>query len=135
MRKIYYDEAKKELRGKVINGNVLISMIELISVCNLTAGLEHLMDKNIAMAVTCFVMSLITLVLVGFMIRDLNKQIEEKIEYLGDMHDIDKTYMKLENELLENRIKELENTSDSEEQEDGDTKEHECELEESSKMS
>ncbi len=156
----YFDDAKKALKKEMAESNILIYMVTLVSVCELPAGLEKLVNKEFAMAIMCFVFAVVGCALSFFMFKSLSRCVENKIEFLKDMHEIDKTYKEMDIkackcELERTHIELIEaqkeikiwksrakiNGDDKsleeilKEQENGDTKECECELEQGDTMS
>ena len=156
----YFDETKEELKKEIVDKNILIYFMALVSVCELTAGLENLVKEEFAMAVLCFVFAVIGLILTGFMIKALSSRMEEKIEYLKNMYEVEKTYKEIDvkmykSELEKTRIELTEAQKEIKvwksrakingdnktletilkEQENGDTKECECKLEQGDTMS
>ena len=134
----YFDETKDELKKEIVDKNIIIYFMALVSVCELTAGLENLVKEEFAMAVLCFIFAVIGLILTGFMIKVLSSRVEEKIEHLKNMHEVNKAFQDTEIKILKEMLgysasKTLEEIL--KEQENGDTKECECELEQSDTMS
>ena len=145
LRKVY-DEAKTDVKRRILDDVLFLFPLTFLAVCMAITICENIIAGEAVSATISGIMAFMSIVIWIIILKQMIGYVTDKIEHLCCVAEIDNAYreidikkMKVQNANLESQISELlkklgykkSMTLDEilEEQENGDTKECECELE------
>lgn len=145
LRKVY-DEAKTDVKRRILDDVLFLFPLTFLAVCMAITSCENIMAGEAVSAVISGIMAFLSIVIWIIILKQMIGRVIDKIEHLCCVAEVDNAYreidikkLKFQNANLESQISELltklnckkSMTLDEilEEQENGDTKECECELE------